>query len=330
MSAQLEDRRVTPPAPTERDGDPAFVLHRGGKIEVRSTVPLENRDDLSLAYTPGVARVCTAIAEDRTLAYDYTWKSHTVAVVTDGTAVLGLGDIGPEAALPVMEGKALLFKHFGDVDAVPLCLDCTDVDDLVDTVVRLAPAFGGINLEDISAPRCFEIERRLQAKLDIPVFHDDQHGTAIVVLAALRNAARVTGRDLGDLRVVVSGAGAAGVAVTRILLEAGVGDIAVADSRGIVHPQRSGLTAVKTDIATTTNRAGVTGSLADALAGADVFIGVSAGEVPEGAVASMAADAIIFALANPNPEIHPDVAGRYARVVATGRSDYPNQINNVL
>jgi malate dehydrogenase (oxaloacetate-decarboxylating) len=244
--------------------------------------------------------------------------------------VLGLGDIGPAAALPVMEGKALLFKHFGDVDAVPLCLDCTDVDELVETVIRLAPGFGGINLEDISAPRCFEIERRLQAKLDIPVFHDDQHGTAIVVLAALRNAARVTGRDLGDLRVVVSGAGAAGVAVTRILLEAGVGDIAVGDSRGIVHPQRSGLTAVKTDIAATTNRAGMTGSLSDALAGADVFIGVSAGEVPEGAVASMASDAIVFALANPNPEIHPDVARRYARVVATGRSDYPNQINNVL
>jgi malate dehydrogenase (oxaloacetate-decarboxylating) len=310
--------------------DPVFALHRGGKVAVTPTVPLRDRDDLSLAYTPGVARVCTAIADEPALVYDYTWKASSVAIVTDGTAVLGLGDIGPAAALPVMEGKALLFKHFGDIDAVPLCLDCTDVDELVETVVRLAPAFGGINLEDISAPRCFEIERRLQATLDIPVFHDDQHGTAIVVLAALRNAARVTGRDLGDLRVVVSGAGAAGVAVTRILLEAGVGDIAVADSRGIVHPRRSGLTAVKTDIAATTNRAGVTGSLVDALSGADVFIGVSAGQVPEDAVASMAPDAIIFALANPDPEIHPDVARRYARVVATGRSDFPNQINNVL
>src|SRR3954454_23267396 len=245
---------VTAPEKTVRDADPAFVLHVGGKIEVRSTVPVETREDLSLAYTPGVARVCTAIADDRSLAYDYTWKGHTVAVVTDGTAVLGLGDIGPGAALPVMEGKALLFKQFGGVDAVPICLDVTDVDELVDTVVRLAPAFGGINLEDISAPRCFEIERRLQAKLDIPVFHDDQHGTAIVVLAALRNAARVTGRDLGDLRVVVSGAGAAGVAVTRILLEAGVGDIAVAASRGILHPGRDDLTSIKQWVVETINR----------------------------------------------------------------------------
>ena len=229
-----------------------------------------------------------------------------------------------------MEGKALLFKHFGDVDAVPICLDCTDVDELVETVVRLAPAFGGVNLEDISAPRCFEIERRLQASLDIPVFHDDQHGTAIVVLAALRNAAKVTGRDLAELRVVVSGAGAAGVAVTRILLEAGIGDIAVADSRGIVHAARTELTDVKRDIAVTTNRAKFAGSLVDALAGADVFIGVSAGAVPDEAVASMAPEAIVFALANPHPEIHPDVARRHARVVATGRSDYPNQINNVL
>jgi malate dehydrogenase (oxaloacetate-decarboxylating) len=310
--------------------DPVFALHRGGKVAVTPTVPLRDRDDLSMAYTPGVARVCTAIADEPALAYDYTWKASSVAIVTDGTAVLGLGDIGPTAALPVMEGKALLFKHFGDVDAVPICLDCTDVDELVDTVVRLAPGFGGINLEDISAPRCFEIERRLQARLDIPVFHDDQHGTAIVVLAALRNAARVTGRDLGDLRVVISGAGAAGVAVTRILLEAGIGDIAVADSRGIVHAGRAELTDVKRDLAVMTNRARFTGTLVEALAGADVFIGVSAGRVPEDAVASMAPDGIVFALANPEPEVHPDVARRYARVVATGRSDYPNQINNVL
>jgi malate dehydrogenase (oxaloacetate-decarboxylating) len=311
-------------------GDPVFALHEGGKVAITATVALRGRDDLSMAYTPGVARVCTAIENDPSLVYDYTWKGSSVAIVTDGTAVLGLGDIGPAAALPVMEGKALLFKHFADVDAVPLCLDCTDVDDVVETVARLAPAFGGINLEDISAPRCFEIERRLQARLDIPVFHDDQHGTAIVVLAALRNAARVTGRTLGDLRVVISGAGAAGVAVTRMLQSAGVGDIAVADSRGILHPGRGGLTEVKRDLAATTNVAGHEGSLVEALAGAHVFIGVSAGRVPEDAVAAMAPDAIVFALANPDPEIHPDVAGRYAAVVATGRSDFPNQINNVL
>jgi malate dehydrogenase (oxaloacetate-decarboxylating) len=283
-----------------------------------------------MAYTPGVARVCTAIAENPELFADYTWTPNVVAVVTDGTAVLGLGDIGPHAAMPVMEGKAVLFKRFGGVDAVPICLDTTDVDELVETVTRLAPSFGGINLEDISAPRCFEIERRLIDRLDIPVFHDDQHGTAIVALAALTNAARLTGRDLGDLRVVVSGAGAAGVAVTNILLEAGVGDIAVADSRGIVHSGRTDLNPVKAELATVTNKGGLTGSLVDALAGADVFIGVSAGRVPDEAVATMAPDALVFALANPNPEVHPEVAARYARVVATGRSDFPNQINNVL
>jgi malate dehydrogenase (oxaloacetate-decarboxylating) len=310
--------------------DPAFALHRGGKIEVCSTVPVRDGDDLSLAYTPGVARVCTAIADTPELVYDYTWKSNTVAVVTDGTAVLGLGDIGPAAALPVMEGKALLFKQFGGVDAVPICLDCTDVDELVETVARLAPAFGGINLEDISAPRCFELERRLQERLDIPVFHDDQHGTAIVALAALRNAATVTDRKLSDLRAVISGAGAAGFAIAKILVEAGIGDLVVADSRGVVHPDRTDLTPVKRELAEFTNSAGRTGSLVDALHGADVFLGVSAGTVPEPAVASMATDAIIFAMANPDPEIHPDIAHRYARVVATGRSDFPNQINNVL
>jgi malate dehydrogenase (oxaloacetate-decarboxylating) len=331
MSAQLEDRSVTAPDPTGRETDPAFVLHRGGKIEVRSTVPLESREDLSLAYTPGVARVCTAIAEDRALAYDYTWKSHTVAVVTDGTAVLGLGDIGPEAALPVMEGKALLFKHFGGIDAVPICLDVTDVDELVETVARLAPAFGGINLEDISAPRCFEIERRLQARLDIPVFHDDQHGTAIVVLAALKNAARLTGRPLSELRVVVSGAGAAGIAVSRMVIEAGIGDLAVADSKGIVHLGRSDLNDEKKLFAEISNRAGLTGTFLEALVGADVFIGLSAGTIPPDAVRTMAPDSVIFAMANPEPEIHPDVAhASGARVVATGRSDFPNQINNVL
>ncbi|HZP54316.1 MAG TPA: NADP-dependent malic enzyme [Actinocrinis sp.] len=311
-------------------GNPVFELHRGGKLEVAATVPLRDRSDLSLAYTPGVAEVCTAIAERPELALDYTWKSNTVAVVTDGTAVLGLGDIGPLAALPVMEGKAILFKQFGGVDAVPVCLDCTDVDELVETIARLAPAFGGINLEDISAPRCFEIEARLQERLDIPVFHDDQHGTAIVLLAALRNAAKVTGRVLGDLRAVISGAGAAGVAIAKILVQAGIGDVAVADSKGIVDVTREDLTPVKRELAALTNRAGLTGSLESAMAGADVFIGVSAGTVPESAVATMARDCIITAMANPNPEIHPDVAGRYAAVVATGRSDFPNQVNNVL
>jgi malate dehydrogenase (oxaloacetate-decarboxylating) len=313
--------------PTET---PVFALHRGGKIEVTSKVPLRDRDDLSLAYTPGVAEVCLAIAADRDLVHDYTWKSSVVAVVTDGTAVLGLGDIGPEASLPVMEGKALLFKQFGGVDAVPIALATKDVDELVDTVVRLAPSFGGINLEDISAPRCFEIEDRLKAALDIPVFHDDQHGTAIVALAALRNSARLTGRTLGDLRAVVSGAGAAGVAVTRILLEAGIGDIAIADSKGIVHLGRGDLTPIKATMAAATNKAGYTGSITDAMNGADVYIGLSAGKVDEQAVATMAPDSMIFAMANPDPEIHPEIAGKYATVVATGRSDFPNQINNVL
>jgi len=312
------------------ENDPVFALHQGGKLEVASTAPLRNREDLSLAYTPGVARVCTTIELHPETAYDLTWKSHVVAVVTDGSAVLGLGDIGPLASLPVMEGKAVLFKEFGGIDAVPICLDVTEVDDIVETVVRIAPGFGGINLEDISAPRCFEIERKLQERLDIPVFHDDQHGTAIVVLAALRNAARLTGRELSDLRVVVSGAGAAGVAVTTILREAGIGEIAVADRGGVLHGGRSGLTSVKSQLALDTNVGGRTGSLVDALSGADVFIGVSGGTVPEEAIAAMAPEAIVFALANPHPEVHPDVALRHARVVATGRSDYPNQINNVL
>jgi malate dehydrogenase (oxaloacetate-decarboxylating) len=315
---------------TGRDSKPVFALHRHGKMAITSTVPLRDSDDLSLAYTPGVAEVCTAIAEQPELVHDYTWASHTVAVVTDGSAVLGLGNIGPQASLPVMEGKAVLFKQFGDVDAVPVALATTDVDEIVETVARLAPSFGGINLEDISAPRCFEIERRLQERLDIPVFHDDQHGTAIVTLAALRNAARLTGRDLADLRAVISGAGAAGVAIAKILIEAGIGDIAVADRTGIIHRGRTDLTDVKRDLAVTTNRAGLAGTLQDALAGADVFIGVSGGTVPETAVATMAKGAFIFAMANPTPEIHPDIARGYAAVVATGRSDYPNQINNVL
>ncbi|MGF7234413.1 MAG: NAD(P)-dependent malic enzyme [Frankia sp.] len=318
------------PDQDSRDVDPAFLLHRGGKIGLDVTVPLNGPDDLSLAYTPGVARVCTAIAEDPSLADEYTWRSNVVAVVTDGTAVLGLGDIGPLGAMPVMEGKAALFKHFGGVDAVPICLDCTDTEQIVETVIRLAPSFGGINLEDISAPRCFAIESLLQARLDIPVFHDDQHGTAIVALAALENAAKLTGRGLPDLRAVVSGAGAAGVAVTRILLAAGIGDIVVADSKGLVESGRLDLTPVKAALAAETNKAGLSGPIESALAGADVFVGLSAGTVPETAVATMAPESIIFAMANPDPEIDPVIAAKYARVVATGRSDYPNQINNVL
>ncbi|MEI6373462.1 MAG: NADP-dependent malic enzyme [Actinomycetes bacterium] len=310
--------------------DPAFPLHRGGKIEVRPAVRIRDMEGLALAYTPGVARVAQAIAENPELAYDYTWKGNTVLIVTDGTAVLGLGDIGPMGALPVMEGKALLFKEFGDVDAVPICLDTKDVEEIIETVVRLAPAYGGVNLEDISAPRCFEIEKRLQELLDIPIFHDDQHGTAVVVLAALISAARVTGRSLGDLRVVMSGAGAAGVAVSTMLVEAGVGDIAVADTKGIIHHTRDDLTDVKALLASRTNSSNLTGSMLSALDGADVFIGLSSGQVPDEAVASMAPNSIIFALANPTPEIHPDVANRTAAVVATGRSDFPNQINNVL
>ncbi|MEH6375266.1 NADP-dependent malic enzyme [Streptomyces sp. KLMMK] len=332
MAAEIVNPRSDSGPDDTRDEffDPAFALHRGGKMAVQATVPVRDRDDLSLAYTPGVAKVCSAIAEQPELVHDYTWKSQVVAVVTDGSAVLGLGDIGPEASLPVMEGKAILFKQFGGVDAVPIALDCRGVDEIVETVARLAPSFGGINLEDISAPRCFEVERKLQERLDIPVFHDDQHGTAVVTLAALRNAAKLTGRTLGELRAVISGAGAAGVAIAKILVEAGIGDVAVCDRKGIVSGDREDLTEVKRDLAGFTNKAGLTGPLAVALDGADVFIGVSGGTVPEEAVATMAKDALIFAMANPTPEIHPDVAHKYAAVVATGRSDYPNQINNVL
>jgi malate dehydrogenase (oxaloacetate-decarboxylating) len=310
--------------------DPAFALHRGGKMAVRATVPVNDAADLSLAYTPGVATVCSAIAEQPELVDDYTWKSQVVAVVTDGSAVLGLGDIGPHASLPVMEGKAILFKQFGGVDAVPIALDCRDADEVVETVARLAPSFGGVNLEDISAPRCFEIEAKLKERLDIPVFHDDQHGTAIVTLAALRNAARLTDRSLGDLRTVISGAGAAGFAIAKILTEAGIGDVVVCDRKGIVSADREDLTSVKRELTGFTNKEKRTGSLESALEGADVFLGVSGGTVPESAVATMAEDSFIFAMANPTPEIHPDIAKKYASVVATGRSDYPNQINNVL
>ncbi len=318
------------PALSPDPEDPVFAYHRGGKLQVAARRPLADRAELSIAYTPGVAEVSRAIASDPALADVYTSRGHTVAVVSDGTAVLGLGDIGPAAALPVMEGKALLFKHFADVDAVPVCIETGTVDELVDAVARLAPTYGGINLEDISAPRCFEIERRLQDRLDIPVFHDDQHGTAIVVLAALVNAAKVVGRDMTGLRVVVSGAGAAGVAVTRILQRAGLHDVVVCDSRGVVEPGRSDLADHKRKLAATTNPRHVVGGIKEALDGADVFVGVSGGTVGEAALAGMADGAIIFALANPDPEVHPQLADRYAAVVATGRSDFPNQINNVL
>ena len=313
------------------DDDPAFPLHRNGKMELRPTVRVRDNAGLALAYTPGVGRVSQAIADDPSLGWQFTWRSNTILIVTDGTAVLGLGDIGPLAALPVMEGKSLLFKEFGGVDCVPICLDTQDVDEIVETVVRIAPAYGGINLEDISAPRCFEIERRLQARLDIPVFHDDQHGTAVVAAAALRNAARLTGRTFADLRVVVSGAGAAGIAVANMLLAAGIGDIAVCDRVGVLSPERDDLGPVKRDMAERTNLAGIRGPLVNALQGADVLIGVSGGTISQDAVASMAPDAIVFALANPVPEVHPDVAhAAGAAVIATGRSDFPNQINNVL
>jgi len=310
--------------------DPVFRAHVGGKVGVHATSELRDAADLSLLYTPGVAQVSLAIAADPTLAAVYTSRRNTVAVVSDGTAVLGLGDVGPLAAMPVMEGKAVLFKHFADVDAVPVCMETGSVDELVDAVARIAPTYGGINLEDISAPRCFEIERRLQNRLDIPVFHDDQHGTAIVALAALLNAVKVVDKDLADLTVVVSGAGAAGVAVSRILLSAGVGDVVVVDSRGVLGPDRHDLAEHKRELREVTNGRGVSGTIGDALSGADVLIGVSGGTVAERDLLRMAPRAIIFALANPDPEVHPVVAARFAVVVATGRSDFPNQINNVL
>ena len=311
--------------------DRTFLLHLGGKIEVRSKVPLRTRDDLSMAYTPGVARVCLAIAEHPEDVRRLTIKRNSVAVVTDGSAVLGLGNLGPAAALPVMEGKAALFKRFADIDAWPLCLDTQDVDEIVRTVQLVAPVFGGINLEDIAAPRCFEVERRLRELLDIPVFHDDQHGTAIVVLAALTNALRVVAKNLPEVRIVLSGAGAAGSAIARLLLTAGARDLVLTDIGGVVHTGREGLDPNRIELAGLTNPRGVTGTLRDAVAGADVFIGVSAPGILTGDdVATMADRAIVFALANPDPEVDPAEARRTAAVVATGRSDEPNQINNVL
>ncbi|HEY6648450.1 MAG TPA: NADP-dependent malic enzyme [Mycobacterium sp.] len=307
-----------------------FEAHVGGKLSAELKAPLDTQRALSIAYTPGVAQVSRAIAADHTLAARYTWANRLVAVVSDGTAVLGLGDIGPSAALPVMEGKCALFKAFGGLDSIPIVLDTKDPDEIVETLVRLRPSFGAVNLEDISAPRCFEIERRVIEALDCPVMHDDQHGTAIVVLAALMGATKALDRDMASLRVVVSGVGAAGVACTNILLAAGVSDITVVDTRGILHSGRDGLTEVKAELAGRTNPDGLTGGMAEALKGADMFLGVSGGVVAEDIVATVAPEAIVFALSNPDPEIHPDVAARYASVVATGRSDFPNQINNVL
>jgi len=315
----------------EAVSDRTFLLHLGGKIAMDSKVPVKTRDDLSMAYTPGVARVCTAIAEDPEKVWNLTIKRNTVAVVTDGSAVLGLGDIGPYAAMPVMEGKAQLFKEFGGVDAWPICLDTKDTDRIVSTVEAIAPGFGGINLEDISAPRCFEVEQRLRASLDIPVFHDDQHGTAVVVLAAFLNALRVVGKRVEDVRIVVTGVGAAGVAVTETLIAAGARNIVGADSTGVIHRGRAGLTPVKQRYAEMTNPEDFVGSADEALAGADVFVGLSRpGAVSVEGIATMAPGAIVFAMANPTPEVSPDEIAGAAAVIATGRSDYPNQINNVL
>jgi malate dehydrogenase (oxaloacetate-decarboxylating) len=322
---------AVPGAHVHKVSDRTFLLHLGGKLEVTSKVPLRTRDDLSMAYTPGVARVCRAIAENPEDARKLTIKRNTVAVVTDGSAVLGLGNIGPEAAMPVMEGKAVLFKQFAGVDAWPVALATQDTDEIVRAVELIAPAYGGINLEDIVAPRCFEVERRLREVLDIPVFHDDQHGTAIVVLAALANALRVVGKELAGSRVVLSGSGAAGVAIIKILQAEGVGQIVACDRAGVLHKGRRGLDESKRWVAEHTNPDGRTGTLRDALAGADVFVGVSGpGILEPDDLKPMAADAIVFALANPDPEVDPAGARRHAAVVATGRSDEPNQINNVL
>jgi malate dehydrogenase (oxaloacetate-decarboxylating) len=316
--------------------DRTFLLHVGGKIEQANKHPLKTRDDLSMVYTPGVARVCLAIADDEDKAFQYTIKRNTVAVVSDGTAVLGLGNIGPKAAMPVMEGKCCLFKEFAGVDAFPLCLDTTDTDEIVRAVTLIAPGLGGINLEDISAPRCFEIEQRLIDELEIPVFHDDQHGTAVVVMAAVLNAVKLTGRDLAELRVLVIGLGAAGIAVTKILLEAGVTQIIGADSSGVLHVEREdyldgSMNPVKRWFAESTNPECRSGSPADVIDGVDLLIGVSGARALQAdALARMNTDAMVFAMANPNPEVHPEEAAPHVRIMATGRSDFPNQINNVL
>ena len=310
--------------------DEIFAAHEGGKLSIQSWMEVNTMRDLAICYTPGVAEVCEAIAQEPAKARRYTGAGNTVAVVTDGTAVLGLGDIGPLASLPVMEGKAQLFQQFAGLNSFPIVLDTQDVDEIVDTVVRIAPSFAAINLEDIAAPRCFEIEHRLDERLNIPVMHDDQHGTAVVIYAALRNAARVLDRTLTDLRVVISGAGAAGIACVDMLLDAGIRDIIVLDSQGPIHADRAGLSPVKQSLAARTNPRNIHTTVDDALRGADTFIGLSRGHITEEQVLLMAPDPILFSLANPTPEIDPEVARRHGGVVATGRSDMPNQINNVL
>ena len=324
-------KAASPQLVVRKVSDRTFLLHLGGKLEIKSKVPLKTRDDLSRAYTPGVARICLAIAADKSDARRLTIKRNTVAVISDGSAVLGLGNIGPEAAMPVMEGKAALFKRFADVDAWPIVLDTQDTEEIIRTVQLIAPGFGGINLEDISAPRCFEIERRLKDLLDIPVFHDDQHGTAIVVLAAFHNALKLVKKELKDVKIVLSGAGAAGNAITRLLIISGAKNIIAFDSKGIINKDSERTDDMRSWLIDNTNTENLNASMSEALKGADVFIGVSAPNIlKESDVQGMAKDAIVLALANPDPEIDPQIAAKHARIVATGRSDYPNQINNVL
>ncbi len=326
-SAPFDEPSITDVPITDEE---IFMAHVGGKLSVELRSPIDTQRDLSIAYTPGVAQVSRAIDNDAALVNKYTWTDRLVAVVSDGSAVLGLGDIGPRASLPVMEGKSALFRTFAGLNSIPIVLDTKDPDEIVETLVRLRPSFGAVNLEDISAPRCFEIEHRVIEALDCPVMHDDQHGTAIVVLAALKGAMKVQNRDITSLKVVISGAGAAGVACANILRAADVEDVVVLDSKGIISFHRQDLTEVKRELAERTNPRGLSGGAAEALAGADVFLGVSAGKIEESLIASMADSSIVFALSNPDPEIHPTLAAKHAAIVATGRSDFPNQINNVL
>ena len=327
----IESIKKTPGVEFVNFYDRTFLVHLGGKISIRNRIPVKTRDDLSMAYTPGVARICMEIHQDPEDAYKLTTKGNTVAVVTDGTAVLGLGNIGPKAAMPVMEGKAMLFKEFADIDAWPICLDTTDTEEIIRIVKAIAPGFGGINLEDIAAPRCFEIEQRLREELEIPVFHDDQHGTAVVTTAALINALKVVGKNVEKIKVIVSGAGAAGIACTKMIMHLGVKNLIVCDSKGALHSKRTNLNPSKNWIAENSNPEKESGSLKEVIAGADVFLGVSAPNIiGQKDVKNMAKDPIVFAMSNPDPEISPEEASPFAAVMATGRSDYPNQINNVL
>ena len=327
----VESIKKTPGVEFVNFSDRTFLVHLGGKISIRNRIPVKTRDDLSMAYTPGVARICMEINQDPEDAYKLTTKGNTVAVVTDGTAVLGLGNIGPKAAMPVMEGKAMLFKEFADIDAWPICLDTTDTEEIIRIVKAIAPGFGGINLEDIAAPRCFEIEQRLREELEIPVFHDDQHGTAVVTTAALINALKVVGKNVEKIKVIVSGAGAAGIACTKMIMHLGVKNLIVCDSKGAIHSKRTNLNPSKNWLAENSNPEKESGPLKEVIEGADVFLGVSAPNIIDKKdVKNMAKDPIIFAMSNPDPEISPEEASPFAAVMATGRSDYPNQINNVL